>query len=64
MTGRRHHRNEREPILTIDYFGVGKELIFTYDQTESVNKADSIIMTVKKGRFGFDVIKKYDVIAR
>ena len=62
MPGRKYHRNERQPLVRIDYFGFEKELVFRYADTEKVNKADSIRVTVRKGRLGFDILKDYEVI--
>lgn len=62
MSGSKGHRNERKPLVSIDYFGFEKELVFGYADTDKVNKADSVILSVRKGGFGFDILGYYDVV--
>lgn len=61
MPGSKHHRNERKPLVTIDYFNFEKELVFRFPDTDSVNKADSVFVIVRKGGLGFDILEDYDV---
>ncbi len=60
MIGPKHHRKEKRPSVTIDYFKFEKELVFRYEDTDKVEKADSVTVTVRKGRFGFDIFDNYD----
>lgn len=62
IPGRKYHRNERQPLVRIDYFSFEKELVFRYADTEKVNKADSVRVTVRKGGLGFNILNDYDVI--
>ncbi|SOD14597.1 hypothetical protein SAMN06297358_1654 [Pedobacter xixiisoli] len=62
MPGRKHHRNERQPLVRIDYFSFEKELVFRYADTDKINKADSVRVTVRKGGLDFDVLEDYDVL--
>ena len=62
MLGWRHHRNERIPVVRIDYFKFEKDLVFRYEDTDKINNADSVIVTVRKGGLGFDVLDDYDVL--
>ncbi len=61
MIGSKHHRDERKPLVTIDYFKFEKELVFRYADTDKVDKADSVMVTVRKGGLGFDILDDYDV---
>jgi len=61
MSGSKGHRKERKPLVTIDYFKFEKELVFRYADTDKVNKADSVMVTVRKGGLGFDILDDYDV---
>ena len=61
MSGSRRKRNERKPTVVIDYFGFAKELVFTFEDTESINAAKKINLSVKNGFFGFDVIDHYEI---
>jgi hypothetical protein len=61
MSGSKGHRNERKPLVRIDYFNFEKELVFHFVDTDKVNKADSVIVTIRKGGLGFDILNDYDV---
>lgn len=61
MSGSRHHRDERKPLVTIDYFNFEKELAFRHADTEKVKNADSVIVSIRKGKLGFDILEDYDV---
>jgi heme/copper-type cytochrome/quinol oxidase subunit 2 len=63
MSGSKGHRDERQPLITIDFFKFEKQLIFRYADTDKVNKADSIMVKVRKGGLGFDILDSYDVFA-
>jgi hypothetical protein len=62
MPGRKYHRNERQPLVRIDYFNFEKELVFRFKDTDKVMKADSVNLKIKKGGLGFDILKEYNVI--
>ena len=62
MSGGKRNRNKRQPLVRIDYFGVEKELVFSYSSTSRVHSADSVQLTIRKGRLGFEVIQHYDVL--
>ena len=61
MPGFKGHRNERKPLVRIDYSNIEKELVFRYADTEKVNKADRVTVMVRKGGLGFDILDNYDV---
>jgi len=61
MPGSNKNINQRQPLVSFDYFNFEKELVFTYSNTDKVNKADSVIIKVQKGLFGFDILESYDV---
>ena len=61
MPGSNKNINQRQPLVCFDYFNFEKELVFTYSNTDKVNKADSVIIKVQKGLFGFDILESYDV---
>jgi hypothetical protein len=48
--------------VTIDYFGLQKELVFRYEDTEKVENADEVSLTVKNGFFGFDILDHYEPV--
>ena len=60
----RGHRKKRQPMISVDYFGFEKELIFKFLQTERVKQADSAVLQCSKGLLGFDVIHHYDVLIK
>ncbi len=62
MTGPKGRRNERKPLVIIDYYGFKKELVFSFNDTKRVEKADKVNVTVRKGLLGFDILEHYDVI--
>ena len=61
MSGPKGHSDERQPLVTIDYFSFEKELVFRYVDTDKVNRADSVTVVVRKGGLGFDILDNYDV---
>lgn len=50
------HRWERSALAYINYFGQTKELVFSYQDTELVEDADSVIVSVYEGTLGYDII--------
>jgi hypothetical protein len=64
LPGGRGHRNERKPLIAIDYFGFEKELVFRFSQTGKVKQADSAILKSRKGFLGFDVLNYYDLLIK
>lgn len=62
MSGSKGNRTKRKPLVTIDYFGLQKELVFRYEDTEKVENADEVSLTVKSGFFGFDILDHYEPI--
>jgi hypothetical protein len=62
ISGPRTRRHERKPLVTIDYFGFKKELVFKYKDTEKVEKAQKIDLRIKKGLLGFDIVDYYDTV--
>lgn len=62
MPGGKGHRNEREPLVTFDYFEEEKELVFGYSETAQVEQANKLIISIKKGRFGYDIVSSRQLI--
>jgi hypothetical protein len=62
MPGSRGHRNKRKPLVTIDYFGFEKELVFTYKDTEKVANATMVMLISRKGLLGFDILESYETV--
>lgn len=62
MPGSKGRRGERQPLVRIKYFDIEKELVFRYSETEKVNNADSVAVTIKKGLLGFDILQDYKVL--
>lgn len=64
LPGSRGNRSHTKPVVIVDYLGFDKELVFTYPDTKRVAEADSAIIKIRKGFFGFDVLDEYDVIGK
>ena len=64
LPGGRRHRNERQPLIAIDYFGFEKELVFRFSQTEKVKRADSANIESNKGFLGFDILVNCYVVPK
>lgn len=62
MPGPKGRRDERKPLVTIDYFGFKKELVFHFRDTERVENADNVSVIIRKGLLGFDILDHYDVV--
>ena len=54
----------RRPIARINYFGLKQEIIFSYKDTKDFKIADSLMLKVKKGNLGFDVIVEKKLIKK
>lgn len=59
--GIKSNRNKRYPVVIVNYFGIDKELVFAYADTKRVNAAKKVIVAVRHGSLGFDVVDHYDV---
>ena len=46
-----------QPAIEIDYNGDNKQFVFYAGQQEEVKASDSVLLTVQKGLFGFDIFK-------
>lgn len=64
MSGPKRKRKEKKPLVTIDYFGFEKELVFKYEDTKSVESAEEVSLTVNNGLFGFDILDHYEVVEK
>ena len=60
LPGPKGHRDEREPYVEIDYNGFEKQIVFKYSDTEKIDSARYVNLTVKKGLFGYDILERYD----
>ncbi len=56
------HKWKRSPSCFINYFGQEKELVFSENDYDLVQHADSVSIAVCNGRLGFDVIKEIYLI--
>ena len=61
LPGSKGEREKRQPYVVIDYEGMKKELIFSYEETEKVKTAKYAVMKVSKGFLGYDILKEKDV---
>lgn len=61
LTGPKRHRNKGNPLVVIEYHHFEKDLIFLQADTQRVNQADSVLLNIKHGALGFDVLANYDV---
>ncbi|MDQ7949172.1 MAG: hypothetical protein REI78_13825 [Pedobacter sp.] len=59
MPGPKWNRRKRVPLVKIDLFGIEKELVFDHTETDNVGKADSVMVSIKKGGLGFKILDKY-----
>lgn len=55
------NKGQRLPTVYIDYYGAQKELIFTYQDKEVVNKANAVKLQINKGALRFDIIGKSEL---
>ncbi len=55
MPDSKYHRSERSPLVTFDYSGYKKELIFGYLATQNVNTANSVKISICKGQPDYDL---------
>lgn len=62
MPGSKKRRDERKPLVTIDYFGFKKELVFSYEDTKKVEVADRVKLSIRKGLLGFDIVDHYETV--
>jgi len=62
MPGPKGRRDERRPLVSIDYYGINKELVFKYEDTGEVKNADQVNLTIRKGFLGFDIIDDCDIL--
>jgi hypothetical protein len=60
LPGSKGHRSERKPYVMINYEGMEKQLIFSYPETDKINSAKKVNLTVKRGLWGFDILEKYE----
>jgi len=60
LAGAKGQRSKRIPFVMIKYQGMEKQLIFSYSETDRINSAEMVNLTVKKGLWGFDILEKYE----
>jgi hypothetical protein len=49
----------QEPAIEIDYEGIKKQLVFSAPQQNEVDTSQYVLLTVRKGLWGYDVF--YDI---
>jgi len=57
MPGSKHHREERKPLIRIDYDGKIKEIVFNHKYYERMDSYKYVELELRKGYFGFDIIE-------
>ncbi|GCC51598.1 hypothetical protein SanaruYs_18240 [Chryseotalea sanaruensis] len=62
LPGRRMHRSARKPTIQIKYYGLNKELVFKNSETEKVERAEKVILTIRKGLYGYEILENYDTV--
>lgn len=50
-----------QPAIEINYNGVSKQFVFYTTQRKDVNASDSVLLTVQKGLFGYDIFKTIEL---
>jgi len=60
MSGSKGHRSERKPLVTIDYDGFEKVLVFMYEDTEKVDNATQVKLLTRKGLLGLNILDDYE----
>ncbi|MCT4602166.1 MAG: hypothetical protein N4A59_04545 [Marinifilum sp.] len=61
LSGGKGSRNKRKPYVVINYEGMEKDLIFPHSEMENVMNSKAVMLDVRKGLFGFDVLDEYQV---
>ncbi|MEQ9303700.1 MAG: hypothetical protein RJQ14_07260, partial [Marinoscillum sp.] len=56
MIGRKNSRDERRPLIIINYDGQPKELVFPSKYFNKIGEYQQVTLVTQKGLFGFDVI--------
>lgn len=56
LTGSKGSRNERKPLVTIDYKGKMKELVFSPKYFEELNDYNFVTISTKEGFIYWDII--------
>lgn len=56
MVGRKYHRDERKPLIIINYDGQYKELVFSSQHFTKLDEYKQVTLVTKNGLFGFDII--------
>jgi hypothetical protein len=48
MPGPKGRRDERQPLVTVDHYGIAKELFFGYKDIVEVKNAGYVNLTIRK----------------
>lgn len=59
LSGGKNNREKRKPYVIIDYNGMDKQLIFSNSQMENVQNAKLVIVEVREGKLGFDILEDF-----
>jgi len=62
LPGSRWSPTQRVPTVTIQYFGLAKDLVFRHSDTKNVTAADSVKVSVIEGFWSFEKIIDYKLI--
>ena len=55
--GTKYRIGEQQPVFTINYKGIKKELVFSHQYFEKMNQYKSIELETRNGLFGFDILE-------
>lgn len=50
--------SHRQPTIEIEYDGIEKQLVFYVQQQKQVDTSQQVLLTVKKGFFGFEIFSE------
>lgn len=51
----------RRPVIEVDYNGFSKQFYFYTRQQQKIDASDSVLVTVQKGLFGYDIFKSINL---
>jgi len=55
--GTKYRVGEEQPVFTINYKGINKELVFNNQYFEKMNQFETVELETRKGFFGFDILQ-------
>ena len=55
--GTKYRIGEKQPVFTINYKGIKKELVFKHQYFDKMNKYKTVEIETRNGLFGFDILE-------